>query len=46
MKQLNEAQIQAKWAPMLEEVGVTGPRANWVSKYAHFHALLKQRWVV
>jgi hypothetical protein len=39
MKQLNEAQIQAKWAPMLEEVGVTGSRANWVSKYAHFHAL-------
>jgi len=39
MKQLNEAQIQAKWQPMLEEVGVTGTRKNWVAKYAHFHAL-------
>ncbi len=40
MKQLNEAQIQAKWAPMLEEVGVNDPtRKNWVAKYAHYHAL-------
>jgi hypothetical protein len=36
---LNEAQIQAKWAPMLEEVGVTGARKSWVAKYAHYHAL-------
>ena len=40
MKQLNEAQIQAKWSPMLEEVGVTEPiRKSWVAKYAHYHAL-------
>jgi len=40
MKQLNEAQIQAKWAPMLEEVGVTDQtRKAWVAKYAHYHAL-------
>lgn len=41
MKQLNEAQIQAKWAPMIEQV--TGlkdqARLNWISKYAHYHAL-------
>ena len=40
MKQLNEAQIQAKWTPMLEEVGVKdATRQKWVSKYAHYHAL-------
>ena len=40
MKQLNEAQIQAKWRPMLEEVGVIDKtRQEWVAKYAHFHAL-------
>jgi hypothetical protein len=40
MKQLNEAQIQKKWAPMLEEVGVQDPaRKSWVAKYAHYHAL-------
>jgi len=40
MKQLNEAQIQAKWAPMLEQAGVADKsRLKWVSKYAHFHAL-------
>lgn len=40
MKNLNEAQIQAKWTPMLEEAGVTDKsRLSWVSKYAHYHAL-------
>jgi len=40
MKQLNEAQIQQKWAPMLEEVGVIDKtRQKWVAKYAHYHAL-------
>lgn len=40
MKQLNEAQIQQKWVPMLEEVGVTDKnRQKWVAKYAHYHAL-------
>jgi len=39
-KQINEAQIQQRWAPMLEEVGVTDDtRKNWVAKYAHFHSL-------
>ena len=40
MKQLNEAHIQARWAPMLEEVGITNKsRKAWVAKYAHYHAL-------
>jgi len=44
MKQLNEAQIQAKWAPMIEQVtGMKdGEKLGWVSKYAHFHALNEQ----
>jgi hypothetical protein len=41
MKQLNEAQIVEKWSPMIEST--TGlkdkSRLNWISKYAHFHAL-------
>jgi len=38
-KSINEAQIQAKWAPMLEEAKVVESRKNWVAKYAHYHAL-------
>ena len=41
MKQLNEQQIVEKWSPMIEST--TGlkdkERLNWISKYAHFHAL-------
>ena len=41
MKQLNEQQIVEKWSPMIEST--TGlkdkSRLNWISKYAHFHAL-------
>jgi len=41
MKQLNEAQIVEKWGPMIQKT--TGlkdeSRLNWISKYAHFHAL-------
>ena len=41
MKQLNEAQIVEKWGPMIQQT--TGlkdqTRLNWISKYAHFHAL-------
>jgi len=41
MKQLNEAQIVEKWSPMIQKT--TGlkdeSRLNWISKYAHFHAL-------
>ena len=41
MKQLNEQQIVEKWAPMVESTtGVKDKdRLNWISKYAHFHAL-------
>ena len=40
MKQLNEAQIQKKWAPMLEDAGIQDvTRKSWVAKYAHYHAL-------
>jgi hypothetical protein len=41
MKQLNEAQIVAKWAPEIQKV--TGlenkDRLKWISVYAHYHAL-------
>lgn len=41
MKQLNEQQIVEQWSPMIEQTtGLkdTG-KLNWISKYAHFHAL-------
>jgi len=41
MKQLNEQQIVETWSPMIEST--TGlkekGKLNWISKYAHFHAL-------
>lgn len=42
MKQLNEAQIQSKWAPMIAKttgLNESDERTKWVSKYAHYHAL-------
>ena len=41
MKQLNEQQIEAKWAPMVEQVtGIKDKtKLSWISKYAHYHAL-------
>lgn len=41
MKSLNEQQIQAKWAPMIESTtGLTDKtKLAWIAKYAHFHAL-------
>ena len=41
MKQLNEQQIVEKWAPMVESTTGTKDKSklNWISKYAHFHAL-------
>jgi hypothetical protein len=38
-KLLNEAQIQEKWAPMLEKAEISKPRQKWVATYAHWHAL-------
>jgi len=41
MTQLNEAQILAKWSPMIEST--TGlkdkTKLSWISTYAHYHAL-------
>jgi hypothetical protein len=41
MKNINEAQILNKWAPIIEKAtGMTDKsRLNWTSKYAHYHAL-------
>lgn len=41
MKRLNEAELVAKWSPMIESTtGVTNSeKLNWISKYAHFHAI-------
>jgi len=41
MKQLNEQQIVEKWSPMIEaKTGLKeSAKLNWISKYAHFHAL-------
>lgn len=41
MKNINEAQIVSKWTPIIEKAtGLTDKsRLNWISKYAHYHAL-------
>ena len=41
MKQLNEQQIVDKWSGMIQKTtGLTEQaKLNWISKYAHFHAL-------
>jgi hypothetical protein len=41
MKNINEAQILNRWSPIIEKAtGMTDKgKLNWVSKYAHYHAL-------
>lgn len=36
---INEAQIQQKWTPLLETLGVDASRRGWMARYAHFHSL-------
>lgn len=39
MTQSNE-DLMKKWAPILESTGITGSRADWMSKYVHQHGIM------
>ena len=38
MKKTNKEDIMKKWAPILEGVGLTGSKAQWMSEYAEMHS--------
>jgi hypothetical protein len=37
MKQPNKKDILKKWSPILESMGMTGSKADWMSQYANSH---------
>ena len=37
MKQPNKEDTLKKWAPILDSMGMTGPKADWMSQYANAH---------
>ena len=34
-----------KWSPVLENMGVTGERAEWMAEYAEFHSINENAYV-
>ena len=38
MTQSSSDEIYKKWAPILENIGVTGSKADWLSGYAEMHS--------
>jgi len=34
----NKEDLMKKWAPILNSMGVTGSKANWISEYAEIHS--------
>ena len=38
MKQPNKEDIIKKWSPILDSIGVTGSKAQWMSEYAEMHS--------
>ncbi len=34
----NKEDVLKKWAPILDNMGVTGSKANWMSEYAEMHS--------
>lgn len=39
MTQSSKEEILQKWAPIIESMGVTGSKADWMSQYAEKHSL-------
>jgi hypothetical protein len=35
---MNKKDIMNKWAPILNSMGVTGSKANWMSQYVEMHS--------
>ena len=38
MEKPNKEDIIKKWAPILDSMGVTGSKAEWMSEYAEMHS--------
>jgi len=38
MEKPNKEDLMKKWAPILERVGLTGSKAEWMSEYAEIHS--------
>lgn len=36
---INEKELMNKWAPIIESMGVTGSKADWLSEYANQHSM-------
>ena len=34
----NKEDVLKKWAPILDNIGITGSKANWMSEYAEMHS--------
>lgn len=34
----NKEDVLKKWAPILDNIGITGSQANWMSEYAEMHS--------
>lgn len=39
---LSKDDIINKWAPIIESVGITGSKANWMAEYAEMHSINEQ----
>jgi len=39
MTQSSKEEILQKWAPIIESMGVTGSKADWMSQYVEMHSL-------
>jgi len=42
---IDNAKATKKWAPVLENMGVTGDRVEWMSEYAEFHSINENAYV-
>ena len=38
MTQSNKDEIYKKWAPILDNIGLTGSKANWMAEYVEMHS--------
>ena len=42
---IDKAKATKKWAPVLENMGVTGDRVEWLAEYAEFHSINENAYV-
>ena len=42
---IDNAKATKKWAPVLENMGVTGDRVEWIAEYAEFHSINENAYV-